>query len=243
MEAVREAEERLREITGDLNATAGALRQLEAVLESGRQVLAEAGDPERSTTGELARRSTILNDAERRDIESLAARCEKVYRVFTTLVGKAAGSSTDDDGNVLDHNSLPATGLRLRQRLKWPWLRPRIDRWETPLRWLTMTLHFHLSLATFGTIPDQEQALQFLAEELRSRRAERAKELASAATATAPEEHTVHINHGFEELGSLADVPAPVYAQSSEHPHLAIAVKRPNVFTSDDAWGKTDMLK
>ncbi|KAI8946998.1 hypothetical protein F4801DRAFT_30682 [Xylaria longipes] len=200
VEAVAEAKEQLGEVASDVDATAGALKQLHTILESDKAAVeaSKNSSSSSSTKGNYptpASTRVVLKEAEHQNIETLAVRCEEVYVAITVLVNKAAGLQAGD--GVPGHNALAIAGLSLRRRLKWPWLRPRIARCQETLQGLKITLMLHLSIANLAQlqiahqsrVPDtleDERNLRDIAELLKNKQVEYNKKADFTAVAGAP---------------------------------------------------------
>lgn len=140
VELVREAKEELQYIVFDVNATSAALRQLQAIVDSDEDSDASA---------------RVFKEDGVREIEILAAKCDRVYKNIILLIQSASnseagkGDKTTKDGDVtIDISSLKT--LTFMGRLKWPWLRPRITRCHEQLKWLKISLLFTLQMANLA---------------------------------------------------------------------------------------------
>ncbi|OAQ85468.1 hypothetical protein VFPFJ_07857 [Purpureocillium lilacinum] len=179
-ELTREANDALHDVVFEVNATASALRQLQAIVDADKAVSHLDDSPAR-----------VLNDSGVREIENLAAKCETVYKTIVKLVQKASGSESDPPNataasqHALDPASLkPMTVL---QRLRWPWLTPRIERCQQQLRWLKISLLVTLQVANLALqqmrrdndpISTQANSLTDVVQTLQERQVELAKKLA-----------------------------------------------------------------
>ncbi|KAI0833023.1 hypothetical protein F5Y06DRAFT_184522 [Hypoxylon sp. FL0890] len=174
IEAVADARESLRDIAFDVSATASALEQLNEFIN-----IDENG-------------KAIANDSGVQQALRLAAQCKQVYTAIIDLIAKAAGVSRDGNGeeslDALDLDSLNATSLM--QRLKWPFKEPRIKKHQEELRWLKISLLFHLRLMELAKTKmmsparslnawEKEVALQATLEKLLSRKEEYARQIAA----------------------------------------------------------------
>ncbi|KAJ6437275.1 low molecular weight phosphotyrosine protein phosphatase [Purpureocillium lavendulum] len=144
-----EAEDALRDIVFEVNATAAALRQLQTIVDADKAI------------PDAQRGSRVFTESGLHEVETLAVRCEKVYRTIIRLVLKASSSTTtntsETDGRdakplgareALDASSLKP--MNLLRRLRWPWLIPRINRCQEQLRWLKISLLVTLQLASLA---------------------------------------------------------------------------------------------
>ena len=138
VEAVIEAEERLRDIAFEVNSTASALKQLQEIIDADK------------ADGNLQKNPKVFKDEGRKEIEVLAVQCGKVYTTIVILVTKAGTSGWQGKmpANSLDVRTLRASSLS--RNMKWPWLEPRIKRCQEQLRWLKMNLLFNLQLASLA---------------------------------------------------------------------------------------------
>ncbi|CAG8975348.1 hypothetical protein HYALB_00005678 [Hymenoscyphus albidus] len=138
VETALEAEERMRDITFDINSTASALKQLQDIIEH---------DKADDNLGEFGTR--VFKDEGRREIEAIAHKCGKIYRTVVLLVNKA---STSGFKKVIPVASSEIVHLKVSSltRMKWPWVEPHIKRCQEQLRWLKMSLLFNLQLASLA---------------------------------------------------------------------------------------------
>ncbi|KAI1798781.1 hypothetical protein F4811DRAFT_163065 [Daldinia bambusicola] len=130
IEAVSEARESLRDIAFDVSATASALEQLDEFIRPDQDGKA------------------IANDSGVKQVERLASQCEQVYTAIIHLIAKVVGVPKDENGKVtLDALDLHSLNISSRIRtLIWPFQEPRIKRHQEDLRWLKISLLFHLRL-------------------------------------------------------------------------------------------------
>ncbi|KAL3963100.1 hypothetical protein ACCO45_000104 [Purpureocillium lilacinum] len=91
--ALQTADDALRDIVFEVNATAAALRQLQTIVDADKAV------PDAQSA------SRIFNESGLHEVETLAVRCEKVYGVIIRLVLKASSSSSESDGGRDGHRS------------------------------------------------------------------------------------------------------------------------------------------
>ncbi|OTB13683.1 hypothetical protein K445DRAFT_162872 [Daldinia sp. EC12] len=174
IQAVYEARASLQDIAFDVSATASALEQLDEFI--------------RPNQGGKA----IANDSGVKQVERMASQCEQVYTAIVRLIARAVGVLKDGNGKVtldaLDLHSLNAPS-RIR-RLIWPFQEPRIKRHQEELRWLKISLLFHLRLMELAktkmmvpvrlpSASKKEEALQAALKKLLSQRKEYAKTMAS----------------------------------------------------------------
>ncbi|KAJ6438063.1 ATP-dependent DNA helicase PIF1 [Purpureocillium lavendulum] len=144
-ELTLEAEDTLRDVVFEVNATAGALRQLNAIIDDDCAI----SDEKRSMR--------VFKDSGLQEVEKLAARCETVYKTIIRLVLKASSSPETIVHNakesfahpVLDISSLKP--MSIFRRLRWPWLSPQINRCQGQLRWLKFSLLITLQLADLAS--------------------------------------------------------------------------------------------
>lgn len=130
IETVVDARESWQEIAFDVSATASALEQLH-----------EFTKP--SENGKA-----IVNESGFEQVTRLALQCRQVYKAIIDLIAKAAGIPRDDNGDVsvdeLDLDNLNTGSLM--QRLIWPFQERRVKKHREELRWLKISLLFHLRL-------------------------------------------------------------------------------------------------
>lgn len=149
MELAREAEHELHDIAFDVNATATALKQLHAIIDTDR-------DQSDSTVA-------VFKDDGVREVEMLALKCHTIYNNVTVLIQRAghSGSAGADSGGGSYSRSVPAADgvaldpmsprpLTLIAKLQWPWLRPQILRCCQQLNWLKVSLLFTLQIASIA---------------------------------------------------------------------------------------------
>lgn len=141
IETMLEAEERLRDITFDINSTASALRQLQDIIDEDK-------------TGNDVRKSTpkVFKDEGRREIEVIAQKCGKVYRTIVLLVNKAGNIDSKKSVSTASSDVVPLKISSLTRMMKWPWVEPHIKRCQEQLRWLKMSLLFNLQLASLARL-------------------------------------------------------------------------------------------
>lgn len=128
METVDEADQKLRDIVFDMNTTASALKQLDVIIEKDRANKAGL---------------TVLKEDGIKEIEHLASKCRQIYDNIITLLRKASGDNEEPErssSSQLAFNPALLKALNMRQKLKWPWLVPRIGRCHDELRWLKISL-------------------------------------------------------------------------------------------------------
>lgn len=141
IETMLEAEERLRDITFEINSTASALRQLQDILD----------DDKRGTgVGKLSPK--VFKNEGRREIEAIAQKCGKVYRTIVLLVNKAANLGPKNMVSTASSDVVQLKISSLTRMMKWPWVEPHIKRCQEQLRWLKMSLLFNLQLASLARL-------------------------------------------------------------------------------------------
>lgn len=126
-------------IVDDINSTASALQQLHAILEQ---------DGVRS--GNNTRHRLVTEEGEQ-EVKRLASKCQLVYENIVKLVVKASGTKDA----VESPNGTPASLDNLQaatfsQKMRWPWLYVRIQRFQTELNWLKVSLMFQLMIFQMG---------------------------------------------------------------------------------------------
>jgi len=173
-ELASEANEALHDIVFDINATASALKQLSELIEADKLAASKQG------------RLPIFKDAGETEIRNIATQLEKVYKAIVVLVKKATSFKTEasssqnssSDGMVIDPSQLKP--LNFFRKAKWPWMVPRVERYQAQLHWLKFSLLINLQLADLAQINmstgpradgafDQELAARGAAEKLRGR--------------------------------------------------------------------------
>ncbi|KAI0112651.1 hypothetical protein F4776DRAFT_640220 [Hypoxylon sp. NC0597] len=200
IETAADARETLRDIAFDISATASALEQLHEFTKANENGKA------------------IANDSGVQQVIRLATQCKQVYTAIIDLIAKAAGIPRDSNGQVsldaLDLNTLNA--ISLMQKLKWPFKEPRIKKHQEELRWLKISLLFHLRLMELAktkmmtpvTSPsawEREAALQATLEKLLGRREEYARQIAAERRQSKR-----------KELGKTAEAPvraSPIFTE------------------------------
>ena len=151
MELTFEAEDALRDIVFEVNATASALKQLQTIVDADKAL------PDAQSA------SRVFKDGGLREVEALDIKCETVYKVVVRLIQKAS-SSDDDAGQATassKHAALDPWSLKpmnVFRKLRWPWLVPRINRCQGQLRWLKISLLVTLQLANLA-----QQQLRYVA--------------------------------------------------------------------------------
>lgn len=139
VEAVLEAPERLRDIAFEVSSTASALKQLQDIIDSENK-----DDREANGTDDIVRRPKVFKHDGRKEIETLAAQCGKVYVVIVGLVAKAGPSDAKGKAKADTIDVQVLTAFNISRSLIWPWVEPRIKRCQEQLRWLKMSLLFNL---------------------------------------------------------------------------------------------------
>ncbi|KAI0851620.1 hypothetical protein F5Y00DRAFT_267773 [Daldinia vernicosa] len=174
IEAVFEAQESLKDIALDVSATASALEQLDEFIK-----------PDQNNKA-IASKSGV------EQVKRLASQCEQVYGAIIHLIAKAVGVPKDNSGKVT-HDALNLHSLNAPSRIQkliWPFRESRIKRHQEDLRWLKISLLFHLRLMELAktkmTAParspdayEKEVALQAALEKLLSEREAYAKLIAA----------------------------------------------------------------
>ncbi|OTA87277.1 hypothetical protein M434DRAFT_35422 [Hypoxylon sp. CO27-5] len=195
IETVADARGTLRDIALDVSATASALEQLHEFTKADENGKA------------------IANDLGVQQVVRLATQCKQVYTAIIDLIAKAAGIPKDANGEVsldaLDLNTLNA--ISLMQKLIWPFKEPRIKKHQEELRWLKISLLFHLRLmelaktkmmapAASSNALEKEAALEATLEKLLSRREEYARQIAAERRQSKK-----------KELGKTAEAPVKAF--------------------------------
>lgn len=135
MDTVDEADQRLRDIVFDVNVTVSALKQLDVIIQKDKD----------NDTG-----STVLKEEGVRDIENLASKCRQVYQNIIKLLHKANGKEpVISVSEWMINPSLPRP-LSTLEKLRWPWLAPRISRCHDELRWLKISLLLALQMTNLA---------------------------------------------------------------------------------------------
>jgi hypothetical protein len=136
IETSLEADERLRAIAHDISATSSALQQLEIIIEidqkSKRKVFSSAG---------------------LKGVTDTADQCDAVFRKVVGLLGgatKVEARNEDGSGGGGGEKGIDAWRLGRMERLKWPWLEPRIERCRQELERLLLKLLVMLQVVTLG---------------------------------------------------------------------------------------------
>ncbi|KAI1214638.1 uncharacterized protein F4807DRAFT_404055 [Annulohypoxylon truncatum] len=177
VEAVVDARKSLRDIAFDVSVTASALNQLHQFIELDKNGKA------------------VANDSGVQEVARLASKCKQVYTAVMKLISKAVGAPRDDNGEIsidaLDSIDLNESNVkRLVQRLKWPFKQHRIKKHQEELRWLKISLLFHLRLMELAktkimaptrslSAREKEMALQATLEKLSASKHLYAKRIAS----------------------------------------------------------------
>lgn len=146
VETAVDAEDSIRDIAFEISATASTLQQLLNLIKPAQTEAAGSHPP-------------ILNEAGLGEILSLADKCRNVYEKIFELVTKATGPKADkgkgkeNATGVVDLDSL--TIQTLYQRMRWPWLEPRVKKKQDQLRGLKIDLIFHLSVVQLAHLKIQ----------------------------------------------------------------------------------------
>ncbi|KAF4464678.1 hypothetical protein FALBO_8476 [Fusarium albosuccineum] len=139
VEAVAEANDRLREVAFDVNSTAAMLKQLQGLIEEDRN----------SDT-------PLFNVNGVRDVERLSKKCNKIYSGIVILLNKA--SEDGDKGQIkmettadaIPDASIKAINLSFRRKMAWSWLEPRINRCQQELRQVKLDLLLQVQVITLA---------------------------------------------------------------------------------------------
>ncbi|KAF5011713.1 hypothetical protein FDECE_2173 [Fusarium decemcellulare] len=139
VEAVAEANDRLREVAFDVNSTAAMLKQLQGLIEEDR----DADTP-------------LFNVNGVRDVERLSKKCNKIYGGIVILLNKA--SEDGDKGQIkmettadaIPDASIKAINLSFRRKMAWSWLEPRINRCQQELRQVKLDLLLQVQVITLA---------------------------------------------------------------------------------------------
>ena len=144
LEVSSAARDTLQEVSSDVSATAAVLAQLQHVLYSNQGILKEEGLVE---------------------VNSLAQKCHLLFNIIIALV--QAASDTDGEGNLkagpnapsirekaVDMALRPGALVNIAPKMDADWLEPRIDRCQTQLCYLKMTVLLHLQIAKLAKLHD-----------------------------------------------------------------------------------------
>ncbi|ROT37797.1 hypothetical protein SODALDRAFT_324298 [Sodiomyces alkalinus F11] len=181
VEVVAGAADRIEALTADVGSTASALKQLQDILDADK------------AAEEAARAAvTVFKEQGRRDIESLAFRCEKTYRAIIHVIVSATAPPSERRRIIVAKLGISditfARLAELGRNLKWPWVEPRVKACQEELRWLRMSLVLHLQIGTLARYQlgvanasssgsEKERiALTRMAERLQARRSEYSRE-------------------------------------------------------------------
>ena len=146
VETAVDSEDSIRDIAFEISATASALQQLLDLIKPSEPE-AQGGRP------------PILNEAGLREILSVAKKCRGVYEKIFELIVKATrpaafkGKGGETATGEIDLDSL--TIQSLYQKMRWPWLEPRVKKQQEQLRGLKIDLIFHLSVVQLAQLKIQ----------------------------------------------------------------------------------------
>jgi hypothetical protein len=135
VEAVWEAKDRLRDVAIDINSTASALEQLQALIDA-----------------DATQTTKVFRDAGVDEVNSLSVACGKVYSLIVILMTKAG--SADRPGKITAE-SIDVLALKtsvLTRHMRWSWLAPRIKRCQAQLRLFKTKLMLNLQLAQLARV-------------------------------------------------------------------------------------------
>lgn len=246
IEAVSDAENSLQDIAFDVSATASALQQLHDFIGVD------------SAHGNDQGKKPALNEAGLKEIGLLSSKCQTVYTAIAVLLTKASGQKdkipSEVTPDVAGFGAFKAT--MLCRKLRWPWLEPRIKKYQEQLRWLKMSLLFHLQLAQLAKTRMQlanidlrlsenlltltlrtsvmsprsfedELAVNIIAEGLRKRREALTKKLAARSKKSKVARDTSAESSDYEDKPSPSKVPVePSSTTFNEPPVAAISQRR-----------------
>ncbi|KAK3988726.1 hypothetical protein QBC44DRAFT_359758 [Cladorrhinum sp. PSN332] len=163
VELATEAEEALRDVVFDINSTASVLRQIHEMLNDSQHA------PERHTR---------LNGI-RPDILQLAQECERVYKRLILHIHKARGDSKEKAAVGVIGPQLIELPLSAWEKLKWPFLRPQVERCRDQLRRLDVKLLMVLVVAnTLMQYHELDEAAKLTLKETDERFRHRQKDIA-----------------------------------------------------------------
>lgn len=175
-EGVAEADDRINTLTTDVATTASTLSQLQDLLsaDTAAEEAARAGNtdsdsyppgrvlgpdekPSYSTEAPAPPAPvTVFKEEGRRNIETLAVQCQKVYRAIIQIIVNATESSAEGRRVIatnLGLSDLTAARLaKLGRNLKWPWVERRVKACLEELRWLRMSLLLQLQIGSLARL-------------------------------------------------------------------------------------------
>jgi len=130
IEASLEADDRIREIANDINATASALQRLQAVIDEDEK-LAEG---------------RVFNVEGLKSVNRISLQCDAVFKRTVELLNNAGRPGAELS------NSERAKDLKLHtlDHLKWPWLEPKILRCRQELERLLLKMLLMLQISSLA---------------------------------------------------------------------------------------------
>jgi hypothetical protein len=130
IEASLEADDRIREIANDINATASALQRLQAVIDEDEKLV----------------EGRVFNVEGLKSVTRISLQCDVVFKRTVELLNKAGRPGAELS------NSERAKDLKLQtlDHLKWPWLEPKILRCRQELERLLLKILLILQISSLA---------------------------------------------------------------------------------------------
>lgn len=146
IEAVRDAGDRLSELSADVSATASIVRQIADLLSAHQQ------KPDYHACSAPSQ-PPILTARGVSDIEAQLRRCDKAYKVIIDILIRATSGAVNPPAfaTAVGLSDLTASKLgKLASRAKWPWLEPRIKACQKQLKSIKVDLLLSLQIASLA---------------------------------------------------------------------------------------------
>lgn len=134
VEGTREADDRIRDIANDINATASTLQRLQAAISHDEKL------PSGSDGGR------IFNVEGLKSVNKIAAQCDAVFKRIVQLLNKA-GNARTFGGELANSERRGDLKLSTLDSLRWPWLEPKISRCRQELERLLIKLLLMLQIS------------------------------------------------------------------------------------------------
>ena len=130
VEATLEADDRIRDIANDISATASALQRLQVVI----------------VRDDKLPQGRIFSVEGLKVVNTIASQCDAVFTRIVELLNKAGKPG----GQLLNSERSKDLSLSTLNRLKWPWLEPKIARCRQELERLLLKLLLMLQISNLA---------------------------------------------------------------------------------------------
>ncbi|KAK4221805.1 hypothetical protein QBC38DRAFT_491358 [Podospora fimiseda] len=212
VELAIEAEDSLRDVVFDVNSTASLLRQIQDIIND----------------NQLATQNNAKLRALQPEIQVLALECKRVYRNLIVHIHKARGDCSEKTSLGAIDPELISMPLSMWEKLKWPWLRPQIERCRDQLRRLDLKLLMALVVAnTMMHYQQLDQAAKRALQETDERLKLRAQEIAQRILETEQQNKGKKPASGGSSLRQSAAAPLRIAQKVSTQKEVAASAPPP----------------